>query len=878
MGDIKMEKTKVLRLLVSVVLVLALTMSLMACQQKEPDPTPTPSETVKPSETTKPTETTKPSETTQPSETTEPTETPEPTETTTPGGLLNDEFWNWYSQGGNHIDYSELSTLTGNGSYVVDAINESFDIAITNTEFTGTVTFGDINVAGSLTLNMPNATIVFDRPASVGALNVTSGSHTFVLNAQLTITTSSGILTINGGNVELNAPVVTNDETPTNATIKVNSQGTITTSIGVTLDVNSSTLTIVVNTDEDISIKALNNFTVDTRNRSTTANNISVEFTTNAWNQVTEVSNVGESTKVTVSGTQSTNPIIREEVAVVTTETEFKTAITNKNAVITLGANIALTSPAHFDYTATLDLNGYTLSLAETYTTDDYLLAVKRGGRLLIQDSSEAKTGMINGGGKVCVKLTISGEGEGTSSTTADLTVESGTIYTTDMYAICGNGTRHHTTLTITGGTIKSEKKNGSYNYAAIYIPQDGIVTIKGGTIEGYAAALEARAGIVTIMGGTFKATAVPLTVEGNGSGTTTTGAALAIAQHSTKKMISVAINDGSFEGYIPVSITNPEYSKNGKTDNVGVMINGGTFTSTNTTATACDIYVDADAVSAYNVQKRPEVNPTLPANYRWSTDNKVESIYETISSGVLKNKVTGVYEISSKDGLVWFEQQVNKNKNSFNFITVKLTADIDMEGAAWTPVGQNDNSYGPYGAANNTVEYNGIFDGNGKTIKNFTITSVDPTSYIDNGNAVYSVGFFGYISGATIKDATFENVTVTGHHYMGVVAGYLETSSVISNVVVKNCTVNGSHKDNDYCGDKIGGIVGFVNNDCKIKNCQISNTTITAGRDAGQVAGYASLTDCVTGCTATNVTVSADTTTSCTGANINNTLIGRLG
>lgn len=868
-----MEKTKVLRLLVSVVLVLALTMSLMACQQKEPDPTPTPSETVKPSETTKPTETTKPSETTQPSETTEPTETPEPTETTTPGGLLNDEFWNWYSQGGNHIDYSELSTLTGSGSYVVDAINESFDIAITNSEFTGTVTFGDINVAGSLTLNMPNATIVFDRPASVGALNVTSGPHTFVLNAQLTITTSSGTLTIRGGNVELNAPVVTNDETPTNATIKVLNEGTITTSVGVTLEVDGGTLTIVVNTDEDISIKALNGFTIDTRNRSTTANNISVEFTTNGWEQVTEVSNAGESTKVTVSGTQHTDPIIRDEVAVVTTETEFKTAITNKNAVITLGANIALTSPAHFDYNeAIIDLNGYTLSLAETYTTDDYLLAVKRGGRLLIRDSSEAKTGMINGGGKVCIKLTISGEGEGTSSTTANLTVESGTIYTTDMYAICGNGTRHYTNLIITGGTIKSEKKNSSYNYAAIYIPQDGTVTINGGTFEGYAAALEARAGLVTIMGGTFKATAVPLTVEGNGSGTTTTGAALAIAQHSTKKGISVTIHDGSFEGYIPVSITNPEYATNGKTDNVFVTINSCTFTSTNTTATACDIYVDDDAVSAYNIRKNASINPTLPANYRWSTDNKVESIYETISSGVLKNKVTGVYEISSKDGLLWFVDQVNNQNKSFGGVgvTVKLTADIDMENATIAPIGQNVYNYGESGC--NSAFFNGVFDGNGKTIKNLTIKSVaDPSPFKTSESAVYSVGFFGYLVGE-VKNLTLDTVTVTGYHYVGALVGMMDKPSKVTNCTVKNSTVTGTHLENDYCGDKVGGLVG--NSHGTISGCKVENTEVKGSRDVGQVIGCAQAECTVTNCSATSVTVvdAGD----CTGANINNAVIGR--
>ncbi len=95
-----------------------------------------------------------------------------------------------------------------------------------------------------------------------------------------------------------------------------------------------------------------------------------------------------------------------------------------------------------------------------------------------------------------------------------------------------------------------------------------------------------------------------------------------------------------------------------------------------------------------------------------------------------------------------------------------------------------------------------------------------------------------------------------------------------IENCTVKNATVTGKHVDNgDYCGDKIGGIVGFLNAH-SVKNCKVKNTTITAGRDAGQVIGCAVSGATVENCTASDVTVTASG--DCTGANVRNEIVGR--
>lgn len=250
-----------------------------------------------------------------------------------------------------------------------------------------------------------------------------------------------------------------------------------------------------------------------------------------------------------------------------------------------------------------------------------------------------------------------------------------------------------------------------------------------------------------------------------------------------------------------------------------------------------------------------------------------------SIANGVIQQGQT--YLISNAAGLQWFANQVNDNNNGFNGYTVKLTADIDLNNAEWYPIGQNE------GITQNMQEFFGIFDGDGHTIKNLKIKSHTPEeirggySYSGDDNMVYGVGFFGWLSGA-VKNVTFENVHVTGSHFVGVVAGYWQYTGdgdIIENCTVKNCTVEATHIDNTFCGDKAGGVVGMngVANGT-IKNCHVENTTITAGRDAGQVIGCAQNGTTDEGCTATNVTVTAHD--SCTdedhGANIKNDIVGR--
>ena len=191
---------------------------------------------------------------------------------------------------------------------------------------------------------------------------------------------------------------------------------------------------------------------------------------------------------------------------------------------------------------------------------------VKQGAGLTISGA-----GTVEGINNVYSAVVVSINGDDDTKA-AKLTVTGNVTLKGNYYGVVGNGQRHNTEITVNGGTIKGTYTNDNLG---IYHPQAGKLTITGGTIEGYSSAVEVRGGTVNISGGSLTATATTFSCTKNGSGNTTVGAALAIAQHNTRKPISVTIDGGTFTGYKAISVEDPE---DGDPQNVNVVINGGTF------------------------------------------------------------------------------------------------------------------------------------------------------------------------------------------------------------------------------------------------------------------------------------------------------------
>ena len=232
------------------------------------------------------------------------------------------------------------------------------------------------------------------------------------------------------------------------------------------------------------------------------------------------------------------------------------------------------------------------------------------------------------------------------------------------------------------------------------------------------------------------------------------------------------------------------------------------------------------------------------------------------IANGVILNEA-GEYIISNAAGMFWFANEVNVNKNAFSGKTVKLANDIDLENAAWTPVGQTG-----------ATTFNGVFDGQNYTISNLNVNSEAQTG------ANYSSGLFGWVESHTaghghLKNVKIKGATINGHHNCGALVGYItQETALVENCHVTGATVTCTKANNDADGDKAGALIGNATVATPVKNCTATNSTVSAGRDAGQVIGAGKEAN-VTGCSATNVAVSANETS--TGNNIRNEVVGRV-
>ena len=279
------------------------------------------------------------------------------------------------------------------------------------------------------------------------------------------------------------------------------------------------------------------------------------------------------------------------------------------------------------------------------------------------------------------------------------------------------------------------------------------------------------------------------------------------------------------------------------------VELGSSTYAGSNYTVTF-DGNTLADGTGYYNIANAEGQTVYINGEKVYPADPD----YEVDSDGNLS--------IYTASGMEYFATSVNTTGTTYSGKTVTLMRDIDMTGVDWVPVGQT----GGYGA---NAYFQGTFDGNGKTLSNLSITHWESGS---NSGANYATGLFGFIdmSSAVIKDLTVDHASVTGHHWVGVIVGYLTGS--ISGCTVTNSAVECTNANSEANGDKAGLITGYINSGT-VSNCTGEESTVKAYRDAGQLVGASNPAN-VTGCTATNVTVSK--TDDSEGKNIRNEIIGR--
>ena len=221
-----------------------------------------------------------------------------------------------------------------------------------------------------------------------------------------------------------------------------------------------------------------------------------------------------------------------------------------------------------------------------------------------------------------------------------------------------------------------------------------------------------------------------------------------------------------------------------------------------------------------------------------------------------------GTITIYTAEELALVAKKVNEGTN-FDGKTIKLGADIDLSHKEWTPIGFGS-SDGDRGLEADAKAFAGNFDGGNHTVYNLRITTFVGGG-IGANTATSGVALFGHVWGS-VKNLTVDTATVYGNHYVAAVVGFA-IGAEVENCHANNVFVTCVNANDDENGDKAGAVVAHVQNtrenNAKIKNCTASNSSVNAGRDAGQVVGclstnnYSGTTEATAeGLTATNVIV----------------------
>ena len=239
----------------------------------------------------------------------------------------------------------------------------------------------------------------------------------------------------------------------------------------------------------------------------------------------------------------------------------------------------------------------------------------------------------------------------------------------------------------------------------------------------------------------------------------------------------------------------------------------------------------EANVVPGYEITKLMANNDNKERNLSAAITPEAGSYYN-----ITLNKDKGYtddgqgnYTVTSAEGLKNIAKLVNEEWKLG--INITLTADIDLKGIDWTPIGKDDNK-----------AYTGTFDGNGKTITGLTVT----------GSYKYA-GLFGDIDeNGTVKNVVLEGVQITSDNSSGYAGGVAGDSWG----TIENCSVSGSVSGTTFAGGVVGSQRGG-----SITGCN-SSATVKGVIFAGGIAGETNSGASLTGCYATDdVTVENDGT-----------------
>ena len=234
-----------------------------------------------------------------------------------------------------------------------------------------------------------------------------------------------------------------------------------------------------------------------------------------------------------------------------------------------------------------------------------------------------------------------------------------------------------------------------------------------------------------------------------------------------------------------------------------------------------------------------PEVFKVGDTSVAFSFTIGTETVRQTVTGFVVTDPgfttpvadEDGYYPLGSPEALLWFSEFTKTAANAA--AKARLTANIDMTGYNYTPIGSS------------SLRYAGIFDGNGHsinldikngstfaaviayardaTVKNLTVTG---SVVIGNGNGA---GVVGNADGVTVIENVTNKASVKGSSVAGVVCSYLGTG------YIKNCRNEGAVSGSVGAG----GIVSQIGVPYLSSAFVETNTSVEGCTNTGSVSGY---------------------------------------
>ena len=190
-------------------------------------------------------------------------------------------------------------------------------------------------------------------------------------------------------------------------------------------------------------------------------------------------------------------------------------------------------------------------------------------------------------------------------------------------------------------------------------------------------------------------------------------------------------------------------------------------------------------------------------------------------------------YKIGSAQDLMDFAAKVNGGETTANAL---LTANIDMSGKSWIPIGADGNK-----------PYAGNFDGNGYTISNLNITTL--SSSVINTSTFSYAGLIGYMKGGGVQNLTLNGRVDTsytlshGNAHIGMLVGQMVDSIIYNCKTQGSVNIKVSSASDSFYSTVFGGMLGVGQHSIVINCGNEATLTITGDgiNAAGGLAGHLS-------------------------------------